>query len=109
MLTITFSRVIRVSTGSDVSSAPSIEQSAMIPERGRDRGLGHDLGGRGHEFVGDGCGSYGGRQSVSEKGSKQCRPCGRSNHISEKCWKKFDRPDQAQLSDFGPPAPCGTP
>ena len=28
---------MRVSTGADVSSAPSIEQSAMISGRGRDR------------------------------------------------------------------------
>jgi len=34
-LTVTFSRVMWVSTGSDVSSAPFIEQSAMISGRGR--------------------------------------------------------------------------
>ena len=34
-LTSTFSRVMRVSTGSDVSSAPSIEQYAIISGRGR--------------------------------------------------------------------------
>jgi len=34
-LTVTFLRVIRVSTGSKISSAPSIEQSAMIFGHGR--------------------------------------------------------------------------
>ena len=37
-LTVTFSRIMRVSTGTDVSSAPSIKQSAMIFERDRGRG-----------------------------------------------------------------------
>jgi len=39
------------------------------------------------------------RQSASEKGSRQCRHCGRSNHISEKCSEKFGRPEWAQLSE----------
>ena len=65
-LTVTFSRDMRVFTRDDVSSAPFIEQSAMI--FGRDRGCGSDFGGRGRGFVGDGRGSYGGRQSASEKG-----------------------------------------
>ena len=81
-LTSTFSRVMRVSTGSDVSSAPSIEQSAIISGRGRGRG--RDFGGRGRGFV-RGRGSYGGRQSASEKGPRQCRHCGHGIHISEKC------------------------
>jgi len=58
---------MRVSTGSDVSSAPSIEQSVMISGRGRGRGRGRDFGRRGRGFVGGGRGSYGGRQSTSEK------------------------------------------
>jgi len=47
-LTVTFSRVMRVSTGSEVSSAPSIEQSAMILGRSRvhGRGRGRDFAGR---------------------------------------------------------------
>ena len=35
--------------------------------------------------------------------------CGRSNHISGKCWEKFGRPEWAQLSESDLPAPCGTP
>jgi len=42
---------MRVSTGPDVSSAPSIEQSAMVSGCGRGRGLGRYFGGRE-------CGSY---------------------------------------------------
>ena len=68
------------------------------------RGRGRVFGGRGREFIGGGRDLYGGRQSASEKG-----PCGRSNHISEKCWKKFGRPEWAQLSESDPSALCGTP
>ena len=92
-LTATFSRVMRVSIGADGSSAPSIEQSVMISERGRGRSRGRNFGGRGRGFVGDGRGSYRGRQSASEKEPRQCNHCGRSNHISEKCWEKFRRPE----------------
>ena len=42
-LTATFSRVMRVSTGSETSSASSIKQSAMISGRGVGRG--RDFGG----------------------------------------------------------------
>ena len=72
-LTVTFSRVMRVSTGAAVSSAPSIEQSAMVSGCGcgRDR----DFGESGRGFVGGGRGSYGGRHSASEKGSRQCKHC----------------------------------
>jgi len=59
MLTFTFSRVMRLSTGADVSSAPSIEQSAMVSRRGRSHG--RDFGGRGREFVGGERGLYGGK------------------------------------------------
>ena len=86
---------MRVSVGADVFSALSFEQFVMI--FGRDRGRGHDFGRRGRGFVGGGRGSYGGRQSASEKGPRQCRHCGRSNHIFEKCWEKFGRPEWAQL------------
>ena len=54
-LTATFSKVMRVSTRANVFSAPSIEQSAIVFGRGRDR----DFGGRGCWFVGGGRGSYG--------------------------------------------------
>ena len=67
-LTVTFSRVMRVSIGADFSSAPSIEQSAMVSGRGRDRG--RDFGERGRGFIGSGRGSYGFRQSASEKGPR---------------------------------------
>ena len=53
--TATFSRVMRVSTGADIFSAPSIEQSVMI---------------FGREFIGGGRDSHGGRQNASEKGPR---------------------------------------
>ena len=67
-LTATFSRVMRVFTGADVSSAPFIEQSVMISGRDRGYGRGRVFGGRGREFIRGGRDSYGGRQSASEKG-----------------------------------------
>jgi len=42
----TFSRVMRVFTGADVSPAPSVEQFAMASERGRGRGHDRDFRGR---------------------------------------------------------------
>ena len=88
MLIVTFSRVMRDSTGSDVSHAPSLEQSTKISRHGRGRA--RDFRGRGHGSV-RGRESYGGRQNTSEKGPRQCRHCGHSNHVSKKCWKKFGR------------------
>jgi len=41
---------MQVSTGADIFSAPSIEQSAMVYGRGRGRGHGRDFGGQGHGF-----------------------------------------------------------
>ena len=49
------SRVMRVSTRSDVSSAPSIEQSTMISGRGKSCGRGHDFGGQRRGLVRGGC------------------------------------------------------
>jgi len=72
-LIATFSRIMRVFTCLDVSSAPSIEQFAMIFGRGRGRGRGLDFGERGREIVGRGGGYYGGRQSASEKSPRQYR------------------------------------
>jgi len=43
-------------------------------ERGRDRGRGSDFGG-GHGSFRDGRGSYGGRQTVGDKGPRQCKHC----------------------------------
>ena len=57
---------MHVSTGADVSTASSIEQSAMAS--GRDRGRGH-----GRDFVG-GCGSFEGRGSYSGKQSDDKGP-----------------------------------
>ena len=51
----------------------------------------------------------GGRLNASEKGLRHCMHCGRNNHISEKCWTKFGRPEWAQLADSEPYAPCDTP
>ena len=110
-LTVIFSRVMWVSFWSEVSYAPSIEQSTMISsrDRGRSCGRGRDFGGRGRGFVGGRRGSYGGRQSASEKDSRQCRHCGCSNHISEKCCEKIRRLKWAKLYDSRSSVPCGTP
>ena len=69
-LTATFSRVMRVSTGSDVLSVPFIEQSVMISRHVRGRGRGRDFVGRGREFVGGGRKSYEDRQSTTKKGPR---------------------------------------
>ena len=68
---------MRVSTGSDVSSASSMDQSAMYSGCGR--GCGH---GRGRDF-GGGHGSFGtghnvpsGRLRAFAKGPRQCTHCG---------------------------------
>ena len=62
-LIATFSRVMQVFTGADVSPAPSIEQSVMISKRGRGRGRCRDFKGRGHGSIGGGRGSVGGGQT----------------------------------------------
>jgi len=81
----------------------------MVPRRGRGRDRGHDFGEQGCGYVGGERSSYGGKQSASEKGLRQCRHCGHNNHISEKCWEKISRPEWVQLSDSDPPATCGNP
>ena len=63
----------------------------MTFSRGRGRGRSHNFGGRGRGFVG------GERESASWKGPRQCRHCRRSNHISEKYWEKFERPEDSYL------------
>jgi len=83
---------MRVSIGADVSSASSINQSAMYFGRGRGGGRGRgDLGG---------CGSFGAGRNVpverlnaSNKGPRHCKHCGQNNHIFEKYWTKFGRPE----------------
>ena len=85
-LTATFPRVMRVSTGADVTTAPSIKRSDIASGRGRARGRGYGrdfAGGRGS--LGGGRDSYSGRQTVGDKEPRQCKHCGRNNHISEKC------------------------
>ena len=42
-LTVNFSRVMRVTTGADVSPAPSVEQFTMVSRRGRGRSRGRDF------------------------------------------------------------------
>jgi len=68
-----------MSTGADVSLAPSIKQSAIVSERGSGRGHGHDRD-FGHGSFG-GRGFYGGRQSLFDKGPQQCKHYGRNNHL----------------------------
>ena len=104
ILTASLSKIMRVSTGSDISSASSIEQSVVISGCGR--GHGRDFEGQERGSV-RGCGSYGGRQSASEISPRQCKHCMRGNHISKKYWEKFDRSEWAHLSDSDLPAPCG--
>jgi len=84
-----FFRVMRVSTRVGVSTASSIEQSVMA--FGRRRGRGCDFVG-GCSSFGGGRGFYGDRQIVGDNGPRQCKHCGRNNHISEKCWENFGRP-----------------
>ena len=60
MLTATFSRVMRISTGADISYASSIDQSAMYSGRGRGGGRGRDSGG-GYGLFGAGRNFSGGR------------------------------------------------
>jgi len=68
MLTATFSKVMRVSTGAVVFLASSIDQSVMYSRRGRglDCGHGRDFGGGCGSF-GAGCNFPGGRLNASEK------------------------------------------
>jgi len=61
MLTATFSRIMRVSTGADVSPAPCVEQSTMVSGCDIGRGRDHDFRGRGS--FGRGCESYSGRHN----------------------------------------------
>jgi len=54
ILTAIFSRVMHVSTGTDVSPAPFVEQSAMVSERGKGRNRGRDRDFRGRGSFGGG-------------------------------------------------------
>ncbi|KAG6385943.1 hypothetical protein SASPL_154826 [Salvia splendens] len=87
------SRVLRVSTGRTEST--SFDNSAMSA-RGR--------------------GSYGGRGRGQGRGrgrgrgfhDRLCDHCGRSNHESDKCWKKFGKPDWANNIEFAAPSSSST-
>ena len=70
-LTATFSRVMHVSTGADVSSASSIDQSVMYSGRGRGRSRGRDYGG--HGLFGARRSFLSGRQSAHDKGPRHCK------------------------------------
>ena len=83
------SRVLRVSTGRTEST--SFESSAMSA---RGQGL---YGGRGR---GQGRGRGRGRGFHD----RLCDHCGRSNHESDKCWKKFGKPDWANNTEFTAPS-----
>jgi len=92
-LTATFSSVMHVSTGPDATTAPSIEQFAVVSGRGRGRGLGRDFVGRGS--FGGGCGLMVVDRLLVIRGSGNI--C--NDHISEKCWEKFGHSEWAQLVD----------
>ena len=66
-LTAAFSKVMHVSIRANVTTAPSIEQSAMASGRGTGRGRRRDFVEGPGSFRG-GCGTYGGRQTVGNKG-----------------------------------------
>jgi len=55
-----------VSTGADMSHAPSIEQSAMVSGHDRSHSRGRDFG-EGCGLFENGYGSYRGRQTVGDK------------------------------------------
>jgi len=84
-LTTTFSRVMCVSTGANLTTTPSIEQFAMASKCGRGSGRSRRRDCEGGHGSFEGRGSYGGRQTIGDKRSRQCRHCGRNNYISEKC------------------------
>ena len=71
ILTATFFRVMCISTGADVTTASFIEQSAIASGSGSGcgHGRGRDFRGGRDSFGGD-RGSYGGKQTVSDKGSR---------------------------------------
>ncbi|KAG6431871.1 hypothetical protein SASPL_103441 [Salvia splendens] len=87
------SRVLRVSTGRTEST--SFDNSAMSARgRGSYGGLGRGQGrgrGRGRGFH-----------------DRLCDHCGRSNHESDKCWKKFGKPDWANNIEFAAPSSSST-
>ena len=99
-LTATLSIVMHVSTGADVSSASSIDQSAMYSGRGRGRGHGGGATFRGGGSFGARDNVPGGQLNLSDKGPRHCTHYDQNNHIFEKCWTKFGRPEWAQLADY---------
>ncbi|KAG6385467.1 hypothetical protein SASPL_154302 [Salvia splendens] len=87
------SRVLRVSTGRTEST--SFDNSAMSA--------------RGRGSYG-GCGRGQGRGRGPGRGfhDRLCDHCGRSNHESDKCWKKFGKPDWANNIEFAAPSSSST-
>ena len=87
-----------------MSYTPSIEQFTMVSRRGRGCGRSHnrDFGGCGS--FGGWHGSHGDRQTSGDKKPRQCKHCGRNNHMSEKCWEKFGHLGWAQPDDVNNPA-----
>ena len=109
-LTATFSRVMRVSTGADLSFASSIDLSVMYSGCGRDHDRGRECDFRGERgLFGIGRNAPVGRLNVSNKGPRHYTYCSRNNHISEKYWMKFGQSEWAQLADSDPHARCETP
>ncbi|PIN06910.1 hypothetical protein CDL12_20528 [Handroanthus impetiginosus] len=80
------SRVLRVASAGSSGALPltTTENSAMAI-RGCGRGSSRGRGGQGGRSHG----------STDSKGPRACIYCGRTNHISEKCWIKFGKPDWA--------------
>ena len=57
-------------------------------------GLGRDKGrgpGRDRNSLGE--------HGYGDNGSRHCAHYGRNNHISDKCWDKFGKPEWAQVAD----------
>ncbi|PIN11994.1 hypothetical protein CDL12_15397 [Handroanthus impetiginosus] len=80
------SRVLRVATvGPSGPLSPLNTENSAMAVRGRGRGSSH-----GHEGQGGR-----GRSSTESKGTRYYTYCGRTNHVSKKCWVKFGKPDWA--------------
>jgi len=92
--------------GSTWGDASPIEQSAMYSGRDRGRGRDRDFWKNGSFEAGR---SVTGDRQSTDKGPRHCKHCGQSNHISEKCWEKFDRPEWARLANSDSPIPDNTP
>ncbi|KAL0386536.1 UNVERIFIED_CONTAM: hypothetical protein Slati_4545400 [Sesamum latifolium] len=82
------SRVLRISTGSTL--APPLYETFALAIRGRGSSRGRSSrGGRG-------------RDSHISRGPRYCEHCGKTYHISEKCWNKFGKPEWANALSSEP-------